>query len=344
MSRKDNLLRNVRNYKAPRTARKGASAFSFGEPTSVLATNITDYLGVFQDSNSEYYTPPVSLAGLSKLEGVNAHHGSALAIKKNSVCRFYIDNDLLPEEELDKAAYEYGIFGQCYFKAYKNAFGHIVRLACLPGLNIRRLIGKNRYCMLTKNGTDKTIYKVGEVIHLKRYDVNQQIYGVPDYLGGIQAMLLNEGATLFRRRYYENGSHSGFVFYVGGDLDDEDAATLQKKIQGSQGVGNFKNLFVNIPDGKKDAVQILPIGDIATKDDFERIKNISRNDIISMHRIQPALAGIMPENKDGFGDIEKIMRVDYETEIVPRQKPFLRLNKLFTGNPIQFKEPSFSSC
>ncbi|WP_019530634.1 phage portal protein [Dasania marina] len=344
MSRKDNLHRNMQNFKAPSTStsKKKSMAFSFGDPESVLATNITDYLGVFKDNNDVYYTPPVSLVGLAKLESVNAHHGSALAIKKNSIIRFYEDNDIFPLEEMEKAAIEYGMFGQFYLQAYTNRLGKLLRLTTLPGLNMRRMIAPNTYCMIKPDRT-YTAFKKGEVVHCKRYCVRQQIYGVPDYMGGIQSALLNESATLFRRRYYENGSHSGFVFYCGAALEDEDAKTLQHKIQESKGVGNFKNLFVNLPGGKKDDVQILPVGDIATKDEFERIKNISRNDVISMHRIQPALAGIMPENTVGFGDIEKIMRVDYENEVVPRQLPFKCLNKLFTGNPIQFKEPGFIS-
>lgn len=45
---------------------------------------------------------------------------------------------------------------------------------------------------------------VGAVVGVLDYDVEQNIYGVPDYLGGMHALLLNESATLFRRRYYTN--------------------------------------------------------------------------------------------------------------------------------------------
>lgn len=87
-----------------------------------------------------------------------------------------------------------------------------------------------------------------EVEHVMDYDVEQNIYGVPDYLGGMHALLLNESATLFRRRYFNNGAHAGFVFYTNDpNLTEEDEKTLQAKIAGSKGVGNFRSLFVNIP-------------------------------------------------------------------------------------------------
>ena len=51
------------------------------------------------------------------------------------------------------------------------------------------------------------------MIFIKQYDPQQQVYGIPDYIGGIHAALLNSEATIFRRRYYHNGAHTGGVFY-----------------------------------------------------------------------------------------------------------------------------------
>ncbi len=45
-------------------------------------------------------------------------------------------------------------------------------------------------------------------------DLNQKIYGLPEYLSAIPSTLLNESATLFRRNYYINGSHVGFIMYI----------------------------------------------------------------------------------------------------------------------------------
>ena len=69
-------------------------------------------------------------------------------------------------------------------------------------------------------------------------------------------------------------------------------------------------------DGDK-AIQIIPVVDISTKDEFERIKSITRNDVIAAWRMNPALAGCMPENAAGFGDVEKIDRVYMNNEIRP---------------------------
>lgn len=38
--------------------------------------------------------------------------------------------------------------------------------------------------------------------------------------------------------------------------------------------GNFRNLFMYAPGGKKDGIQLIPISKVAAKDDFGSIRNI----------------------------------------------------------------------
>ncbi len=71
-------------------------------------------------------------------------------------------------------------------------------------------------------------------------------------------MLLNEDATLFRRRYYRNGAHMGYVFYSSSiSLEADDRDRIRSAIEGSKGIGNFRNMFLHIPNGREKDVQIL---------------------------------------------------------------------------------------
>ncbi|POD29693.1 hypothetical protein BKM14_20665 [Pseudomonas syringae pv. syringae] len=164
---------------------------------------------------------------------------------------------------------------------------------------------------------------------------------MPEYLGGLQALLLNEAATLFRRRYYSNGAHAGYIFYTNDpNLTEEDEDELRAQITASKGVGNFRSMFVNIPGGSEKAIQIIPVGDFQAKDELEKVKNITRNDVIAAWRMNPALAGIIPENSGGFGDIEKIDRVYTSNEIRPICQLFdqanatLREDRRFAWKPL----------
>lgn len=337
--------------KSPRfnVEKEGASkslstAFSFGEPESVLASNIADYLGLFINPLGDYYEPPVSQSGLAKLLRANGHHGTIPYFKRNMLRRWYNDNDALPAEDLKKAGFDFDVFGHCYFQKINNKLGSPWWLKHLPALNMRRMKNPDQFCLL-RSGKPPLEFKPGEVVQLKEYDPVQQIYGVPQYLGGVQSVLLNEDATLFRRKYYQNGAHMGYIFYTAdANLDEEDETALKEQIKNSKGVGNFRSLFLNIPGGKPDSVKIIPVGDIATKDEFERVKNLTRNDVLAMWRINGALAGILPENNSGFGDLDKITRNNYENEVVPMQQVFLQLNKyLNSSRQISFSVPDFAT-
>lgn len=241
---------------------------------------------------------------------------------------------------MGRAALDFVVFGEAYFQRLRNIIGQVLELRHLPAINMRRKVGGG-FVMLLPGGQELH-FAEDEVEHVMDYDVEQDVYGVPDYLGGMHSLLLNESATLFRRRYYNNGAHAGFIFYTNDpNLSEEDEDALKEQMKASKGVGNFRSMFVNIPGGTDKAIQIIPVGDVATKDEFERIKNITRADIIAAHRMNPALAGIMPENSAGFGDIEKIDRVYTNNEIRPIAQLFLQVNQVLrVDRRIAFSEAS----
>lgn len=300
-------------------------AFSFGAPEQVLTENIGHYLGVFATHDGQTYTPPVSRQGLAKLLRANAHHGAIPGFKRNLLLREFIASDGCSVQTMSRAGLDFMVFGEAYFLRNRNAFGQVLQMEHLPTINMRVRVGGG-FVMLLPDGK-KVEFEEDEVEHVMNYDVEQNIYGVPDYLGGMQALLLNEAATLFRRRYYSNGAHAGYIFYTNDpNLSEKDEESLRDQISASKGVGNFRSMFVNIPGGAEKAIQIIPVGDFQAKDELEKVKNITRNDVIAAWRMNPALAGIIPENSAGFGDIEKIDRVYTSNEIRPICQLFNQVN------------------
>ncbi len=94
--------------------------------------------------------------------------------------------------------------------------------------------------------------------------------GALEYLGALNALLLNEQATLFRRKYYVNGAHMGFILFTSGaDLSDEDIAGLRETLSEPKGSGNFKSLYLHFDS--EGQVELKPVGDFA-KDDFEKTR------------------------------------------------------------------------
>ncbi|WP_265589906.1 phage portal protein [Pseudomonas protegens] len=277
---------------------------------------------------------------MAKLLKANAHHGAIPGFKRNLLLREFIASPGLTVGTMSRAALDFMVFGEAYFYRVPNMLGQILELQHLPAINMRVKVDGG-YVQLLHDGKEEE-FDQDEIEHIFNYDVEQNIYGVPEYLGGLQALLLNEAATLFRRRYYSNGAHAGYIFYTNdANLSEEDENELRAQITASKGVGNFRSMFVNIPGGTEKAIQIIPVGDFQAKDELEKVKNITRNDVIAAWRMNPALAGIIPENSGGFGDIEKIDRVYTSNEIRPICQLFNQLNDtLREDRRITWREPA----
>ena len=80
------------------------------------------------------------------------------------------------------------------------------------------------------------------------------------------------------------------------------------------------------PNGKKDGIQLIPISEVAAKDDFGAIKNISRDDQLAMLRIPPQLMGVVPQNAGGFGSVREAAQVWAINELAPIQVRLTQIN------------------
>ncbi|WP_429211335.1 phage portal protein [Aeromonas veronii] len=286
----------------------------FSAPEAIDPTAwMTDYTGVFFNPYGEYYQPPIDRKGLAKVARANAHHGAILMARRNMVAgRFNTQR-----QKITAFAHNYLQFGDAGLLKIRNGFNQVIDLHPLSSVYLRR---RADGCFVyLQQGRDNIIYRPDDIIWLAQYDPEQQVYGMPDYLGGLQSALLNQDATLFRRRYFLNGAHMGFIFYsTDPNMDDDTEEEMKDMIENAKGVGNFRSMFVNIPGGDKDGIKLIPVGDIATKDEFAAIKGITAQDVLTAHRYPPALAGIIPTNGGGgLGDPEKYDATYARNEVLP---------------------------
>ena len=290
------------------------SLIEVGSLEPALDAGYGDYLTTWWDQAYEHYEPPVSFDQLTRLLRVNAHHESAVYCKRNTVVQGYRPGPVrvLTRAEMKAVALDYILYGNAYLREIRDRKGDLSRLEHLHARTVRRKLQQGVYCQVL---AERTIdFEPGEVVHVKMYAPESSVYGLPEYLGALNALLLNEQATLFRRKYYINGAHMGFVLFTSGqDLGDEDIKQLKEKIAGAKGVGNFKSLYLHF-DGEGD-VKLIPVGDFA-KDDFEKIKGISRDDIISSHRVPPQILAVLTDNKlPATGDLDKVVNL-YNVNVV----------------------------
>lgn len=312
-----------------------AIAFSFGDAESVLdRRELLNYIECWH--NGRYYDPPVPLKSLARIFRVSPHHSSAIYVKRNLLLRNFVPSPQLDRNNFGRFALDYLTMGNSYLEGVPNMRGQIMTLKHSLALNTRRGLKDGQFFFLNGGGKEHE-FETGRVCHLMEPDVSQEIYGLPEYLAAMQSGFLNEAATLFRRRYYLNGSHAGFILYLSeATMNDTDVEGIRNALRESKGVGNFRNLFINAPAGKKDGVQIIPVGEAAAKDEFLGIKNTTRDDILASHRVPPQMLGVVPTNSGGFGDVGKASDVFYPNEIEPIQMRMLEVNDFFGFEAVKF--------
>lgn len=310
---------------------------AFGEPRSAVdANNLVDYLGVFL-SQHDYYTPPVSLRGLLQLMKANPHHGTLPSFKANLLCKYMEQNRAISRRDLKNAAIDYCAMGNAYFQTITNGFGQVIQLKHLPSVSMR-VKGDGNYCMLLPDG-QRLNFAEGEVIHLKDYEPNQQIYGIPYWFGALMSILLGEAARLFQLRFFGNGAHMGNLFATSG-LTPKEERSLKEKLEGTKGIGNFRSAHIGMPSGDVDKViKVIPIGEFGNKVEITKYANLSATDVLEAWRIRPELAGMMPEGIGSSGDLSKVMELNYEYEVIPFQQDFQEINEYLPARfQLNFRE------
>jgi PBSX family phage portal protein len=287
--------------------------------------------------NGRWYETPISFEGLARAFRSSPHHSSAIFVKRNILTSTFIPHRLLSRGDFARYALDHLVFGNGYIERRDNIGGRPLKLVASMAKYTRRGLEEGRYFFVQGWGREHE-FKRGSVFHLIEPDVHQEIYGLPEYLSALQAALLNEASTLFRRKYYINGSHAGYILYVSDASQSEDDVTaIRQALRDSKGPGNFRNLFLYSPNGKKDGVQVIPISEVAAKDEFLGIKNATRDDILAAHRVPPQLLGIVPNNTGGFGDIGKAATVFAKNELEPLQHRLAELNDWLGEEVIRFK-------
>ncbi|WP_055128233.1 phage portal protein [Pseudomonas mediterranea] len=313
----------------------GTQVFTFGEPTPVLGgREMFDYLECW--FNGRWYEPPLSFHGLARSVGASVHLHSGLMFKRNLLSKTFVPHPMFSRAAFEQFALDFLCLGNAYLERRRSVLGDAWLL--VPPLAKYMRVGPEGRFYQVQGWKEEHAFEPGSIFHLREADLHQEIYGLPEWISALQSALLNEAATLFRRKYYENGSHAGFILYMTDAAQTEaDIDALRKALKESKGPGNFRNLFVYSPTGKKDGIQLIPVSEVAAKDEFNSIKNQTRDDVLASLRIPPQLMGIVPQNAGGFGSIREAAQIYAANELEPIQTRMMQLNDRFGEKLVRFK-------
>lgn len=326
------------NDNATRGELAKTQAFTFGDPESVLERRqLIDMMETW--NNGRWWEPPVPLDALARAYGVSPHHSSAIRLKINLMRASLIPTPFLSRATFGKLVQDYLVFGNAYVEIRRNMLGGVLRLEHSMARYTRRGVKSGQFWW-APGSVEAVEYEPGSVLQIMSPDVNQELYGVPEYLSALQSALLNEAATLFRRRYYLNGSHAGYIVYATGDIDANDTEAMKAALKASKGPGNFRNVFVHAANGKDGSLKIIPIAEAGAKDEFLGIKNATAADVMAAHRVPPQLLGIVPAQGSAFGNPTDATAMFRQLEIEPIQATFLEINDQVGAEVVRFPDPA----
>ncbi|HEO9045946.1 TPA: phage portal protein [Enterobacter kobei] len=323
MRKRNKKSRTVKQPDVQMSATKGpgrGDVITFGKPEPILTTG-TDYYNIRYDGRGDYWRLPIDRLALAQLPNLNAQHGGVMYARRNMIAGDYQGGGLT-HDQLEGAVFDYLLCGDLAIVKARNVVGKVVELFPLPSIYCRR---RKDGALVFLQEKEPIIYPPEDIVFIKSYDPRQQIYGLPDYIGGIHSILLNSEATIFRRKYYNNGAHMGFILYTNDpNLTTEVEEEIKKKIEESKGVGNFTNLYINIPRGNPEGVKLMPIGEVAAKDEFNNVKSISAQDILTVHRFPAGLAGIIPDRGASLPNPDTARTTYRKDEVRPLQRRLMR--------------------
>lgn len=90
------------------------------------------------------------------------------------------------------------------------------------------------------------------------------------------------------------------------------------------------------PNGKKDGLQVIPVSEVAARDEFTGIKSVTRDDMLAALRSAAAAARHRPQNSGGFGSIRDAAAVWAAMELAPLQTRMTAINEWLGQEVIRF--------
>lgn len=313
-----------------------------GEPEPVLGKRgIMDYMQAHW--NGAYYEPPVSRWSLAKIRHASPYHTSALQRKVNLLLEYIdiADESVLSYDAMEAYWYDYFMFGDAALHSVAvSRTGKVGKAEHIPAMYTRRLAKPGHFAQLKHYSGSELLpgetpdrvhtFAPGSVVQMREYDPVQEIYGVPYWLSAVNSILLKESAVLFRRKYYINNAHMGYILYTTlPRASNASIEAIEHALEDAKGINNFKNLLIHEAGGPENGIQVIPVSEFAANDEFLNINNISMQDQLVVHQMPPQLLGIVAQGTGGLGSIEQADQMFYRNVIRPYRRKLAGLNRWF---------------
>ena len=135
------------------------------------------------------------------------------------------------------------------------------------------------------------------VIHFSDYEPTFQFYGLPDYVAALEHIAVDFEIGKWNHTKFLNGFQPSAIVEINGDMGEEEAQKMVREAQKKfVGEGNNGKILFIVKNGDSSPANVQII-----KDDQEGswldLQKITDQNIITAHRWQPSLSGIVSSGK-----------------------------------------------
>jgi phage portal protein BeeE len=148
------------------------------------------------------------------------------------------------------------------------------------------------------------------VIHIKDYEPEFEYYGLPDYIAALEDISVNYEIGRWNNTKFKNHFQPSSIIEINGDMSDEEAeALVEEARQKFTGEGNNGKILFLVKNGDTTPANVTSLQD-NSEGNFLELQNVTNQNIITAHRWQPSLSGLVSAGKMSSQGNE--IRIAYE--------------------------------
>jgi len=271
---------------------------------------------ITQDKNSSGLIEPFfSFDALLDLFYTNTYHRRAIHLKASLLSNIEDGSYLEGQSRTPKQLlYSFILNLELYGNAFLETAGKSIYL--LPSIEARVDINHNIFQV--KN--EKKVSIEGK--HLAYYSPKSLFYGEPDYLGSLLSILTNSKIDGFNNAFFDNSAKADKAIVFENAEPDEAQMRAFEQFFGSnfKGYQNAHKTLIVTAHGENAKVRFE---DLSKIDDlsFEKLKNMTRDEIIAAHGVPPRMMGIVSAGSlGGGGELIGQLHAFNQLTIIPKQE------------------------
>ena len=301
---------------------------------------------------------------LAELKRKSSTHRSVLAQKTifTSGAKFVTNNEEIKEYIKDvnadgeslrqvfkKLADDYYTFGNAYLEGV--LFDGGLNLYHIDATTVRMSKNKKevyihpdwaRYNTMKEKVTILPLYPQIKsnrfILQFKDYEPTFQFYGLPDYTAALEHIAVDYEIGKWNHTKFKNGFQPSAIVEINGDMGEEEAKKLVREAQKKfVGDGNNGKIMFIVKNGDTSSANVQII-----KDDQEGswidLQRITDQNIVTAHRWQPSLSGLVSSGKMNNTGSEIRIAYDLAMTTVIKDTSDMLLNVI---KKILFKELGF---